>query len=395
MTEFILLTTVLAALMPALLVRHKNIVRKQLFILSYFWGIWKPLSFFIVPIIFSNTYSPALDTYFILQLIYYLCAFLIYYFALKIIPQYNFVIHDKLYQKSPVFRWVGLLACIALFSILIFKSNGVFLFNPRHGYQYHREGVGYVWALYIFFVGIAYYFYMILKPASFTKAILFTGLMFLTGSKQLILEVFFKTFLVFQYREIEIKKWQLAVGFILVILLFLRLFDQFGASESFFVRMKSYYTFMYYAGLVFEDYARGQFEFFYGEIFASSFWSYIPRALVPEKPWAYGQTLLLENYFPGMAATGHTPSFGPLTAEFADFGFWGVLLAFFNLDLLLKIFCLVLVCSAAKASKVIQVGALAYVLVPGFGFHLPAPLTFFFAFVILPAVISRVRSSNG
>jgi hypothetical protein len=69
-----------------------------------------------------------------------------------------------------------------------------------------------------------------------------------------------------------------------------------------------------------------QIDLFYGEVFLSSFWAYVPRALVPEKPFVYGAILVNEIFFPGAAEQTNTPGFGGAVEQYADFGVVGVLL---------------------------------------------------------------------
>ena len=74
-----------------------------------------------------------------------------------------------------------------------------------------------------------------------------------------------------------------------------------------------------------------------GQIFLTSFWSFIPRAIFPNKPFAYGKMLILEKFFPGMAETGHTPSFGLYLDNLIDFGWMGfVAPVFLNLKFLFQ-----------------------------------------------------------
>ena len=257
-------------------------------------------------------------------------------------------------------------------------------------------GVGFVWVFYILAVGVAFYFLAIKRPINAGKVLLFSVLMFLTGSKQLILEVFTKSFLVYVWAGIKIKKWQISLGGILLIVLMLKLFGQFGASTDFLERTAQYFDFIKNASRVFDDYEAGILPQTNGSITLSSFWSYVPRAFYSDKPFAYGPTYLVEMYYPGLAATGHTPSFGMFTPEFVDFRWFAPFVAiFFNLGSILSVIALVIVAANANIAKYWKTGALAFVLVPGFGFHLPILFTAIFAFVVLPNLFHTKQEGHS
>lgn len=347
----------------------------------------------IVPLLFLDEKpNSATDIYLLLNIFYYCIIFFTLWFLLLIQPNIKYKWDFSFIQKRINTRVVISSLTILLFSILIIKSDWVFLLDPRKGYQYHREGVGFVWALYILGVGVLYFIYVVLRGLTVRSTLIFAFLFFLTGSKQLILEVFLKSYLLAKRSRIRIKSWQYIIGMVVLISLMLVQFDQIGASEGFLMRVKEYANFHYYASLVFDDYLNGNLNFRYGEIFASSFWGYVPRLLYPDKPYAYGATAVLEMYFPGLAATGHTPSFGPLTTEFVDFGWLApVAGVFLNLGTIIFLVALIVTSTNNKYSKHMQIGCLAYVLIPGFGFHLPSIFTAIFAFVVLPMFISRTQ----
>lgn len=390
MVYFLLALIVFFALLPMALAFHRKVQHKKLLVLSFLLTSLQPLATIVVPMLATpELFEGAMQNYAILIMMYYFIIFIFYWFVIQFIPsniENNFNQLSKRSSFAPLIFLVG----IGFFSILVIHSNGIFLTNPRLGYQSYREGLGFVWVFYILSVSVLFYFLAIKREINIKKVLLFVGLMFMTGSKALILQVFIKSFLIYIWLGKKIKKWHILLGSLILVLLMLKLFDQFGASESFLVRAVRYFDFMKMASLVFEDYANGTLEHTYGSIFTSSFWSYVPRALYPDKPYAYGSVSLLEMYYPGMAATGHTPSFGILTHDFVDFWWFAPIFAVvLNLSLIIQVLSLAIVVTNANVSNRFRVGALLFVFAPGFGFHLPIIMTVFVAFILVPALFER------
>lgn len=67
-------------------------------------------------------------------------------------------------------------------------------------------------------------------------------------------------------------------------------------------------------------------DYFYGEIFLSSYYIIIPRLIWPDKPKDFGFALLNYKIYPTYSADGYMPSFG-LAYTFADFGYFSLILA--------------------------------------------------------------------
>jgi hypothetical protein len=381
---------------PLILIFNKKIIRKKLFFFTIFLLSIHPLSTIFVPAIFApELFDGALIYYLYLIAIYYFFIFVTYAIILYLLPKSKSMYTMRSIKKSKLTFLIFIIS-LFLFSFLVFHSNGVFLYDPRYGYQHYRQGVGFVWVFYITSVSVLYYFMCIRSEINTKKILFFIVLMFLTGSKKLILDVFLKSILVYLWLGKGIKKWQLVVGGLFLVILMLKLFDQFGAEQSFLTRASGYFEFMRLASLVFEDYKNSVLEFTYGKITLSSFWGYVPRVLYEDKPYAYGSVTLVEMYFPGLAETGHTPSFGMLTSEFVDFRWFApVLSIIFNLGLLVQISSLLIVSTNANLNKRWIVGALLFILCPGFGFHLPIIFSMLFAFIIIPNLFVSSRRRLG
>ena len=287
---------------------------------------------------------------------------------------------------------VGFMA-ILCFTVLISKSNFVFLFDPRKGYQYFRDGVGVFWAFYITFISAMFYFLCIRRKISLLKIFIFAYLFYLTGSKQLVVSVLMFSYIAYYVHFGEIDRRVTVLLGVAAITLFLMLFGQFGAEENLIVRLTRYFDFVRNASRVFEDYANGALDFQLGQIWLSSFWSYVPRALFPDKPYAYGATYVLEMYYPGLAETGHTPSFGPLTTEFVDFGWLGgVVYAFTDVNTLLKLTGLIfLMKNRVHERSTLTQTLVLFSFTPAFGFHIPTPVALSGAFLTI-AMLTRSRN---
>lgn len=64
----------------------------------------------------------------------------------------------------------------------------------------------------------------------------------------------------------------------------------------------------------------------YGWAFLTSFWEYVPRGLFPGKPFIYGQLIVNDKLWPGVAEQGHTPALLPWVVFHLDFGMPGVII---------------------------------------------------------------------
>lgn len=377
--------------LPIIFVFNKKVKHKKLFIYFILLTNLKPVFTLTFPLLFiENIFDKSIVYYYYLLTLYFIFISLIYLLILTILNSKYFYIISK--TKSNGLTIMSTLLGIMCFLILVYNSNGVFLIDPRLGYQVHRDGVGFIWVFYIVFIGMAFYFSNILKSTKIKKSILFVFLFYLTGSKQLVLDVFLKTFYLFNFKKIKLKKLSTCIILIFLSVVMLKMFDQFSASQSFLVRLSKYFTTVELATLVFDDYENQTLPQTSGSIALSSFWSYVPRLLFPDKPYDYGTVWLVEYYFPGMAERGHTPAFGLLTHEFVDFRWFAPFAAIIlNPAIILKILLLLIVVTNATVSKNLKTLALCYVFVPGFGFHLPLPFTILLGYFIIPNLTRSVK----
>lgn len=395
MNIILFISIITLAFAPILLVFHKKMKNSFLFIAMLAVFNAQPLSTIILPFFFNPELGTgALQPYFILIAIHYFLLFFLYLIFFELIPSSENNKLDLYFRSNRKIVSILILLALFFFSILVIKSNGIFLLDPRKGYQYHRQGAGFIWALYITSVSAIFLYTAVFKRITLGKILFASVLMYLTGSKKLILDVFLKSFLVLIWKKRKINVGYIAASGVFGSLIFLKLFDQFSAKKSFLTRLETYFDFMKQAEKVFTDYGYGTLKFLYGEIFATSFWRYVPRALYPAKPFAYGPVKLVEMYYPGMAETGHTPSFGPLTSDFVDFS-WFAPLTSIVLDplMLIQIASISIVAINGNVSRKIKFLALLIVFCPGFGFHIPILFSFIIAAFLLPS-LSKPKSIN-
>jgi hypothetical protein len=330
-----------------------------------------------------------LDTYLQLHVLYYALLTLMIWLMTRYLKVHGRKV-DKVKIEINDFRYVFIGVLIVSFLVLVITSGGTFLTDPRYAYQHHRSGVGLFWILLISFSGILFVHYSFKSDRlKFSVVFLFALLAAMSGSKHVLVVYFLCVFFVLAIRGFRVKMHYYLIGGSFLVVLLLLNFGQFGADENFLLRVGRYYNALDLAKLVFQDYESGQLEFKYGEIFTSSFWSYIPRGLYPEKPFAYGSVLVLEDYFPGMAATGHTPSFGPLTTDFVDFWYFAPLINILTeLKVSIYLFGLLTLAYGKFLSKSLFVMASFVVLAPAFGFHMP--LIIFLLLIVLLSKVVRV-----
>ncbi len=266
------------------------------------------------------------------------------------------------------------------FFIMCIKTDWNFLLNPRVAYQTQRSGIGPIWALYITGLSILFLIHNVFGKINLTKFLVFIILFYFTGSKFLVVNCGVCSLVLFSFGTGRAKFLRLTVVLGFAFLVFLVLFGQIFSPEglfSLFDRLGRYFQQTNNSARVFEEYLSGNFEFFSGEILGTRLWGSIPRAVYPDKPWAYGSAMLTEHYFPGLPAKGVGLSFGVTTYEFADFWIFGPLITILvNIMKIIKIigWCWVSVLGLGNRSPFF-IFVLLFLLTPGFGFHLPIVMT--------------------
>ncbi|CEK19126.1 hypothetical protein CWRG_02399 [Chthonomonas calidirosea] len=216
------------------------------------------------------------------------------------------------------------------FVLLARHSYGVvpWILNPRMGYQFHRAGAGQWYALCITFLSLATVLGTVYTTSStslFKRLPLYLFGVYLLGSKDYILlyTAYFLTIL-------SLRKFRyFRATFFLLVLISIALFAYIFISSMHGLGIEQIATYSDYfvnAAMYYQRYLNGQIPLYHGEIFLSSFWRIVPRALYPNKPYSYGITLINDIFYPGQASKGFTPAFATVS-YFADFGWIGVVLS--------------------------------------------------------------------
>lgn len=205
---------------------------------------------------------------------------------------------------------------------------GNWLLNPRTGYQLYRVGHGHLYAGAVSALSVALVLGCLSKPSPLGLAkvsVTYLGLGYLLGSKGLLLNIFL-TVLVFLWfiRWRYLLQIMIGGGSAVFSLMVFNLYLAYGDSFEF-QSVVSYFDYYKNSADYYREYLSGQIDLFYGEIAVTSFWSYVPRAIFPEKPMVYGMLLVNDIFFPGQAELTNTPAFGGAVEHFADFGVVGVL----------------------------------------------------------------------
>lgn len=249
----------------------------------------------------------------------------------------NFYIFNNLNTSSKNIKfnmWIYLLIYIILMVELMNSEYGIlnWLMNPREGYQNFRAGHGFIFALALSALSMSLICSFLSSPninSVLIRSIPFMVMAYFFGSKTVLLS-FFSANLIFLW-FLKWRKLELMVVLITPVVFSIVLWNFYlaiGDSLSI-VSIIDYFDYYKNASIYYSDMINEKISLFYGDIFISSFWSYVPRSFYPEKPYIYGMLHINEIYYPGYAELGHTPAFGGAVEQFADFGVAGVI--FFGL----------------------------------------------------------------
>ncbi len=253
---------------------------------------------------------------------------IIKHFDVKRIPNIIFKLHIILTS----------IICFCSFYLLTIKSGFGFiswLSNPRSGYQYYRTGLGHYYVLslaclVIIFILYLFFFKPKTKNSLFLITSLFVFISFFYGAKSIILNFIMEALVYYNFFVKKIKFHQLMLTCICSLLFLftkMSLYSSFGQFS--FVDYFSYFDHYNNGHLFFRDFGEA-FDYVYGVEYLSGLWKYIPRALYPDKPYSYGIVkYVTEYYYPGAAASGHTPAFGGPVSAYLNFGIFGVIITGF------------------------------------------------------------------
>jgi hypothetical protein len=227
----------------------------------------------------------------------------------------------------------NLMVQFVLIYILLMITSGVGLMwitDTRTAYQLHRAGAGLWWSLASATLYLAYFVFLVRYGTStkrtFGAALFFSVVAFFLGSKGGSLGYFLLGLFYVHYhiRRVATSMMIAVVALLMFGVVGLQLLQ--GTAGSL---LDTVLYFDYFPNAAnFLD--SPMFSFQYGRIIFSSIWLYVPRALYPEKPYAYGPATITEWMFPGAAEQiGGTPGLIDWTVPYTDFGVLGVIAAGF------------------------------------------------------------------
>lgn len=229
-----------------------------------------------------------------------------------------------------LFIW-GLIALSALFFALLIRDSSagaMWLTDPRSAYMFGRSASGHWYVLSQTCLFLSYLCWLYYERPRNRIVLLFWSLacvaaMFYFGSKAAMVGVIVAGGVYFNFfvRTFSWGEIGLAAGLgVPVVLISPWLQGNFDSLRE---------TLQYYD--YFDNAARyvgreDQFGPYWGGSFVSSLWEYVPRRLVPDKPFVYGTLEVNEYFYEGAAKTGYTPGYLPWIPYHLDFNIAGVLL---------------------------------------------------------------------
>jgi hypothetical protein len=152
--------------------------------------------------------------------------------------------------------------------------------------------------------------------------LIFVGLAYFLGSKQIMLNIFIFALFVFERTGRKISAKTLVFYFFILASIFIALLLESDVGGDFST-----------AGYYFSEYAVNTMRIFSphlgemflpGEFVFSNLWAYVPRFLFPDKPYEYGQVLINSVLFPGAAEQGATPGLLYWSPYYLESGALGV-----------------------------------------------------------------------
>lgn len=306
--------------------------------------------------------------------------------------RFGYIRRKNIYRSAQIFFIVYILSMYQLMSAEYGVVN--WLLNPREGYQLYRTGFGHWYALSVSALSVSFLLFFLAKPEP--RSLLWVTfwhmiMAFFLGSKGLIISLFAAS-LVFMW----FIRWKHLYKFLVLgtpIVFCLLLYNLYQALQDSFdiLAIAQYFDYYKNAADYYNAFFNNEIRLYYGEIFLSSFWSYIPRFLFPDKPFVYGMTLINEFFYPGQAELTNTPGFGGAVLQFADFGLIGIFLyGFFSPESIIVALTSSIIFKGRKIDfNKINVAIFVILLIqyaPGFGSYLPTALYLVLLFMVVLTV---------
>lgn len=261
-----------------------------------------------------------------------LSTFFIFHFSRKISIHKYLPFKQVMMDKNALQRGQFFFLMFFFVSLFILANTefGVvnWLLNPRMGYQIYRSGQGHWYALAVSSLSVSFILALLAQPTSDkiimnTTIYLILGL--LLGAKGILLSIFVTMIIFLWFVRSRYLGLLIFIGVPMIIAIMVLSLTFNMESDLKLESIFNYFDHYQNAALYYDSYLKGEVKLFYGDVLLSSFWSYVPRGLWPDKPWVYGTLLVNEIFYIGQAEKTNTPAFGGAVPEFADFGLIGVI----------------------------------------------------------------------
>ena len=310
---------------------------------------------------------------------------------------------NDLHRGARVFL---LIFCLALFAL----ANAEFgiwnwLQDPRMGYQLYRTGQGHWYALATSALSVSFVLAFFANPTAghlLFKMVMYLGMGYFLGSKGVLLAIFASGLVFLWFLRWRHLKKLIFLGlppvFALMIVSSFQVFEGgFGLAN-----IIGYFDYFMNAANYYRGYLNNEISLFNGEVIISSLWSYVPRAIWPDKPFVYGMIHVNEIFYPGLAEQTYTPAFGGAVEQFADFGPLGVvILGFFSSKAILTGFFSYFIFRrpGINLNHITLTTVLLFLVqfTPSFGSFFPGGLylLLLFSVLILVRMLRRARRKHG
>lgn len=217
-------------------------------------------------------------------------------------------------------------AFVYLLLMITSGAGTLWITAPREAYQRYRAGVGVLWSLSTALLFFIYFVYLVRHGNSVRRvmgaSLAMSVAAYFLGSKGTILAFMLLGMFYVHYhlRRVSNRTILFACGAAGIVFVGLQLAQ--GTADSLF------------STLLYFDYLPNTarfldskfFAFQYGRVTLSELWFYVPRALYHAKPYAYGQVMISDWLYPGIARSdGATPALIGWTISYTDFGIPGII----------------------------------------------------------------------
>ena len=334
--------------------------------------------------------------------------------TLGLVSFYKLFKYLQIYKKIPYQRqilsklnlvyanWVFIGIFLISMYFLASAEFGVinWMINPREGYQGYRSGYGPLYALSMSSLAVAVILACLrkMKPVRLIfTLIMYMPLAYMLGTKAAFLNLFLTVAIMIWFTRWKWFSPFMLIGTVLIFILMLFNFYMSNGNINL-ITIGAYFDHYRNAADYYNQYLSGDIDLFYGDIFTTSYYSYIPRAIWPDKPYAYGAVLVNEIFFPGAAARTNTPAFGGAVPQFADFSWAGIIFyGFFSSKSILTAFFTYLIFKSPlvdfRNPSILMIILLIMQFSLGFGRFFPGFLYLFLVMAIISILnfIRRVR----